>query len=623
MKSRSWTLLFSLMQGHWLPYLAAFLAMALGTAVGYVYPLIPAAVLDGLLGSPEEMGQGARVILDALGGEAFLRNNLWLAGVALTGMVAISSLAMYLRGRWSAVASEAVSLKLRNRVYEQLHRTNIRWHDTVDTGDIVQRCTSDVQTVRTFLSQQVVEIGRSLLLFSLAIPFMLMISAWMTLFALILFPLIVAFGIVFFLTVRSVFKKSDEAEGAMTSVLQENLTGVRVVRAFARQSFERDKFAGHNQAYRDGNRKLYLVMATYWSVSDVMCLAQTALVLVLGAYWVRDGYLSVGDLFAMLAYVNMMLWPIRQMGRTLSEMGKATVSLGRLAEVMEAGAEIEPAQSERLSLPASTQGRIEFQHVNFGYDDGQPVLRDVSFTAEPGQTLAFLGPSGSGKSTIMNLLLRLYDPDVGRILIDGIDIGKVNRSEVRQQFAVVMQEPFLYSRSVRENIRFGYQSAMDDQLIDAAHAACIHDSIEHFEKGYDTVVGERGVRLSGGQRQRLAIARALVKPAPVLILDDALSAVDTETEHHILKALRQRHGKRTTLLIAHRLSTLQQADAILVFDHGQIVQRGSHEQLIQQDGPYQRLWKIQTDLEAGLTEELGTLPVRSDATQPEAESGDA
>ncbi len=588
--------LWHVMAGQRLRYSAAVAAMLGATVVGYLEPLIPALVIDGLIRDDLEASPAIVVYLvELLGGREFLVANLWLPAVLLVGLMLVAGSMHFLRARLAAQASETVCRNLRNRLYSHLQALPAAYHESVETGDIVQRCTSDVETLRMFLAQQVVEIGRAVLLLAAVVPFMLWIDATMTLVALVMIPVIVVFATVFFLAVKRIFRQADEAEGRMTGRLQENLTAIRVVRAFARQDYEKQRFAGLNQAYRDHQQRLYNIMAAYWSSTDFLCLIQLGLVLVVGGWRVMHGELSPGALFAFLAYVNMLLWPIRQMGRILTDSGKAVVAIGRIGEILDEQAERDPPPDRRATLPEPVQGRIELAGVSFAYDGEPPVIDDVSLTIEPGQTLAILGPSGAGKSTLVQLMLRLHDPQAGRIHLDGVPIDTLPRMQVRRQFGVVLQEPFLYSRTVSENIRLGQWSATPDQLIEASTSAAVHEAIESFVAGYDTVVGERGARVSGGQRQRIALARALIKDPPVLVLDDALSAVDTQTERVILKALRRRHAKRTTIVIAHRLSTLMEADRIIVLDHGRIVQQGTHETLVREDGLYRRLWAIQNE----------------------------
>jgi ATP-binding cassette subfamily B protein len=475
------------------------------------------------------------------------------------------------------------------------------WHDTVQTGDIVQRCTSDVDTVRLFYREQVIQIAQAACRIAIGVPILLWLDWKLALSATALMPVIILFAVIFFSKVQGSFKKTDEAEGRMTATLQENLTGIRVVRAFARQEFEVDRFTKKNAEYRDRHWHLFKIMAVYWSSSDLLCMVQFAAIVFVGAWRASRGTMTIGTMIAFVSYAQMFIWPIREVGRVLTELGKTLVSIGRIREVLDVPEETNPPVV--IDPPARVRGDIQLSHVSFKHGE-KWVLQDVSLSVPAGKTLGLLGPSGSGKTTLVNLLLRLYDYDQGTITLDGIELKSLDRKYVRRQFGVVLQEPFLYSKTLRENIKLGRHTAADDEMILAAKAAAIHESIESFDAKYDTLIGERGVTLSGGQRQRAAIARALLKDAPIVIFDDALSAVDTHTENSILDQIRRRKGQHTMIIIAHRLSTLMHADQIAVLEKGRIAQLGTHDQLVAQEGLYRRLWNIQGVLAEDLRMEM-------------------
>jgi len=658
------------MAGQRLRYAAAVTAMLFSALALFVPPMISGQTINYVIkGLPMSVPGPVTHFIEQLGGRGYLAHNLWLCALGILVFATMGGVLGFLKDRWTALASESITLRLRDSLYDHLQRLPCSYHDKAPAGDLVQRCTSDVETIKGFLGLQAVEITRVGMMLLCMVPFMLALSGRLTVVAMSLMPVVMLFSLIFFKRVRRAFRVADEAEGQMTAVLQENLTGIRVVRAFARQDFECGKFATKNDATRDAWLKLLRLMAWYWSSSDLLCHLQNVLLLVCGAYWIMNGTVAVGTLFTFIVYENMLLWPLRGMGRTLTELGKATVSLERLQEILEHpleehnGASVSPASEvcvagvSPASWPAKplqdeihataandennrgqdgleTRGRdaratsrcprllgeISVRDLSFSFDGQAKVLDGISFDVQPGQTLAILGASGSGKSVLVHLLLRFYDYTEGSIKLDGHELRDLDRAMVRSQVSVVLQEPFLYSKTLRDNIRLGHSVASQSQLEDAAQAACVHDSIMQFEQHYETLVGERGVTLSGGQRQRVALARAIVRNPDLLILDDSLSAVDTRTEAMILSALRQRHGRRTTILISHRLSALRQADQIMVLEHGHVAQRGTHEQLLRQEGLYARLWRIQSSLEEDLTQEMGA-PVHVESEE-EAISND-
>ena len=579
-------------------YAASIGVQGLVAALQYVVPLVPQSVMDTVFAQPGRTAPAiSRWIMETMGGADRVRQHLWIPATVIGAAALVAAFLAVLRGRMTARAAQRSVRRLRQRVHHHLLRLPCSYFDRTESGDLLQRCTSDVETVQNLLSNQVAEMGRSVLLLLLAVPLMLSIDTGMALVSVALVIPIVLFAVFYFRVVSVKFRTKDEAEGRLTARAQENITGIRVVRAFGRQEFERQEFRARNAEHRDSDIELFRAFARFWSLSDATCLLQLLLVLVVGMWRVAHGTLGAGEYFFFLFASNMYIWPIRMLGRMLADLGKALVALERLHEVLDTPEEearaTDPGPEERL--PA---GGVEFHDVRFAYPKGAAVLDGVSFRIGPGETVAIMGPSGSGKTTVAALLQRFYEPTGGSITIGGTPLAQLDRRLVRARTATVLQPPFLYSRSVRDNVRLARAGLTHECVVSAAEDAAIHASVERFQQGYDTIIGERGITLSGGQRQRLAIARALVRDADLMILDDALSAVDTETERRILDAMRARRGRLPTLLIAHRLSTLAEADRIVVLEAGKVTDQGTHRELLQRPGLYRRLWEIQAELEA-------------------------
>lgn len=589
-------------EGERLRYGLAIGCLVAAALTQYLVPLVPQTVIDGVLVDGGERASAfTRRIVEALGGPERLGERLWIPGLAMVAITALAGLLMHLRTRLSAGASEAIAKRLRDRIYDHLQRLPCRTLDDRPSGDLLQRATSDVETLRAFLANQVMEIGRALFMLVAPLPVMFALDWRMALASTVLIPFIVLFSLLFFRRMRPIFERKEEAEGRMTTTITENLTGIRVVRAFARQDFEREKFAEHSGAFRDEDFRLFRLMAAFWSTSDLLCFLQQMIVVGFGLHLLVRGELEVGAFYYFITAVTMFIWPVRMMGRILAELGKAIVAIGRIREILdlpdEHADELPSAQPARR---ASAGIGIAFRDVSFAHR-GTPVLDRVTFAIGPGETLGLVGPSGAGKTTIVQLLLRLYDYDSGSIEIDGRELRSIPRGEIRGMVASVLQQPFLYSKSLRENILISAAGHLNDEeaMRNAAAVASVHESIESFPQRYETLVGERGITLSGGQRQRVAIARSLVQDPKLLVLDDALSAVDTRTESEILGGFRRRGAGHTTIIVAHRLSTLMHADRIVVLDRGRVVQVGRHDELVATPGLYRTLWEIQTSLGDG------------------------
>ena len=597
MKRKDLRLMLASMNGHWTKYLGSIGAMAINVCVSLVTPLVLAESIDAVIGAKRPLQLPAPILewVESMGGREFLLRNLWLMAGSLLALYLVGGLFQYVRGRWSAEASEDIAKNLRDRLYDHLQRLSFDYHVKAETGDLVQRCTSDVETIRRFLQTQLVEVFRTFLIVGIAVVVMLRINLNMTLVSLVLVPILFTWAFLFFRLVQKSFQKVDDAEGKMSAILQENLSGVRVVRAFGRQQYEVEKFAGFNDDLYKKHRHLGDLLAIYWPSSDFLSMAQAGIALVYGIVLAASGQLLVGEMTVFISYIWMLLWPVRQLGRILSDLGKALVSAGRIAEVLDT-----PLEPNQDGEDTDVSGDIHFDHVAFSYEKMNPVLIDIDFTVKGGQTVAILGATGSGKSTLVHLLQRLYDADQGAITIGGVDVRRIRKAHLRSRTGLILQEPFLYSRTLGENIKIAAPGADDADVAHAAQTACAEGFIKNFDKGYETLVGERGVTLSGGQQQRVAIARTLLKQNDILIFDDSLSAVDTETDQAIREALQLEKKHATTFIISHRLTTLSQADLILVLQNGRIAQQGTHDELIAEDGLYRRVWRIQSQLEEEL-----------------------
>lgn len=590
----------SLIGQNWTHFLWALIATIMMVIIGFLTPLLLSEIVDSILGSePFTMPDFLMNPINDLGGRDFLRQNLWIPALALILMNVVNGVFTFIKGRSSAIASENIARKLRNDLYRHLQHLPFAYHVKTQAGELIQRCTSDVDTIRRFLAVQVMEVVNTVLMVVIAMSILLPRSVPITLYSLILVPPLFCFATWFFKMVHKSFEVADEADGVLNAVLQENLSGVRVVRAFGQQEREVEKFDRVNNDLRKKNLRLNELLAIYWGGGDAISMTQTLLTLVVCIIYACNGWITVGTLIVFTSTLGMLLFPIRQLGRPLSDAGKAMVSMKRVQAILHEEAE----PDEPNALKPDLHGDIVFDHVSFAYpDDNVPVLRDVSFTIPAGKTAAVLGGTGSGKSTMMYLLQRLYTPTSGKITIGGVDIQQIDRKYLRAHVGLILQEPFLYSKSIRENVGITAPEQEAERIEHAADIASASGFIAKADKGWETVVGERGVTLSGGQKQRIAIARTLLKDNNILIFDDSLSAVDTETDAQIRAALRHEQKDVTTLIISHRVTTLSQADLILVLENGQITQQGTHAELCSQPGLYQRINSIQNALEEELTQ---------------------
>ena len=555
--------------------------------------------VDGVLGSDlSKIPEWVKAFLS----EETIRENpgkmLTIAALAVILLAAINIAANYYSKVFAAKGSESFVKGMRDQLYDHIQKLPYSWHVKNQTGDIIQRCTSDVDVVRNFVTNQLMEVFRIIFLIVFYMVIMFSMNVKISLIAVSFFPIVILYSGYFFSKIAQHFQEADEAEGILSSVVQENLTGVRVVRAFGRESFERKRFDEKNERFAGLWIYLGKFLSLYWSIGDLITGIQILTVICMGVLFTVDGNLTVGEFIAFVSYNSSMAWPVRSLGRIISEMSKAGVSIDRIAYILD---EKEEDDRPGVTKPAINKD-IVFDKVNFKYEEGAAVLKDVSFTVPAGKTFAILGNTGSGKSTLVHLLNRLYDlPDgCGKITIGGVDIRDIDRQYLRSQIGMVLQEPFLYSGSIKENVGITKESSAFDDIREACEIACVDSAIDSFTDGYETIVGERGVTLSGGQKQRVAIARMLVEHTPVMIFDDSLSAVEAQTDAMIREALKKRMAGTTVILIAHRITTLMQADCIMVLEDGAVAEMGSHEQLMEHHGIYRRIYDIQmnTQLDA-------------------------
>lgn len=550
---------------------AAYICLLFSTVLGLALPWLIKEVIDR-----------------ALAGEQ--GNFLLIAALAVV-VISVAKAAFSLgQGYLNESLAQGIAFDLRNILYDRIQRLSFAFHDRARTGDLMSRCTSDVDSVRLFFHMGLMNGANTTLTF-LSVSTVLLTLNWrLALVSLILIPILGVRAIMVAKQLRSLFMTVQRQFARMSAVLQENIAGVRVVRAFAREEHEIEKFGRESGRFMDD----MMAAVRQWSfnfpfMSFIVSVA-SALVLWYGGHEVVDGRLTVGGLVAFNGYLVMLAWPVRTLGWVMNLAARASSSGERLLDILDAKSEVQEAPDAR-HLPR-VRGNLRFESVSFGYDPQHLILRDVSFEAHPGQMVALVGRTGSGKSSLVSLIPRFYDPIAGRITIDGVDISKVTLSSLRKQIGIVLQETFLFSATARENLTYGLEGASQAAMEEAARAAHAHDFIVQLPQGYDTLVGERGIMLSGGQRQRIAIARTLLLDPPILILDDSTSSVDMETEYLIQEALRRLMRDRTTLVIAQRLTTVKRADSILVIEDGQIVEQGTHEELMAHGRAYLEIYDL-------------------------------
>ena len=579
--------LWRMMKGFRLPYLGATVSLALSAAAKTTTYLLLRYFVDSYFVTD------TRTV------------SLWMIALGFILLAGVEGTFSFLSGRLASYTAEGITRRLRNFLFDHIQHLTFAYHSRMQTGELIQRSTSDVDAVRRFYADQAISVGRIILLFVINFTALLSLNVRLAFVSIIAIPVIIVVSAFFFRKVARAYEAYQEQEATLSTTLQENLTGVRVVKAFARQAYEMDKFERDNWEKFVRGRTLLRTQAFFWPTTDLICGFQMLAGYLVGALMAIHGDITVGTYIAYTGLVVWIIYPMRNLGRLIVQTSTGLVSYDRVSQILKQ--KREPLEEGDVHPQTPVKGSLEFEHVSFEYEPNEKALEDISFTCKPGQVIALLGSTGSGKTTLVNLLPRFFEYTSGRILLDGVDLNRYPRKYLRQQIGIVEQEPFLFSRSIRENITYGLDRQVTQAEVEwAARTAAIHEVILGFPAGYDTIVGEKGVTLSGGQKQRLTIARTLLKDPRILIMDDSTSSVDTETEAEIRSALEAVMEHRTTFIIAHRIQSIMNADLILVMDQGRIIQRGRHADLVAQDGIYQRIFNLQTRIEDELEKEISS-----------------
>lgn len=587
--------MFKWMGGTWPLMLVAILLLYGISYLRTLMPLFGQHIIDNILS--DKPSKLPTFFANLLVSDTRFHELLLAAGMIL--LLAVGRAIMIFFRRWiSGYYGETVAYRLRNKLYQKLQNADYYFHTHSETGDLIQRCTTDVEAYKRFISERIIELFRLLLLVGLSIWQMSKLNTNITWISLMATPIILGIAIFYFIKIEKAFTIIEANEAKMTTHVQENVSGARVVKAFANEAYEVNKFDNLNRTFTDSDFNLIRKMSLFWSVTDFICFMQFCLIAVVGIIYASRQIITVGMYTAFLAYAGNIIWPMRQLGRLVGDFSKSTVAIWRLQKIINNKDEYDPNEP---NLTPEIKGHVTFDHVSFKFNDSlDDQIIDIDFDVPAGKTVAILGKTGSGKSTLMNLLVRLLDYQKGEIRVDGIPVKDIEKHHLRNHVGIILQEPFLFSKTVAENIGIADKKIGTDRIESVAKIAQVHDDIINFEAGYKTLVGERGVTLSGGQKQRVAIARMLLKPKPILIFDDSLSAVDTETDIQIRKALNKEWKNSTVFIITHRITTAKEADQIVVLEDGKVKELGTHEELIQIEGLYKNVWEIQSRLDLQL-----------------------
>lgn len=518
---------------------------------------------------------------------------LILLGIIIVVLQALRGLIRFIDSYLKGWVSEKIAMNMRNEMYKKLNTLSYSYHNNSDVGDLIQRCTTDIDTSCMFVSMRLPELVNIIATVSIGAYQVGKINLTLMLVSLISMPIFAISSVIYFNYVNKKYTEIEKSEAKMTTIIQENLAANRVVKAFHREKYEIDKMDKQSIDYSNKMMKFNLVSDIYWGISDCFAYLQYAITLVVSIYLAKYNLVDAGDIVACFLLLGMLIWPVRSLGRIISEFGKTIVSVNRIQEVMDQKSEYVDCGNDIHPIT----GNLSFENVSFTFPDADlPLLNNISFDIKKGETVAIVGRTGCGKSTIVNLLTRMLEYTDGHIYLDGVELNTMDKKYVRKNIGLVAQDPFLFSKTIYENINITRIGSEND-VYNAAKIANIDEDIRNFEYGYDTLVGEKGTTLSGGQKQRIAIARTLISRKPIIIFDDSLSAVDSETDILIRKAIKEANKNITTIVITHRTTTAKEADKIIVLDNGKIIEIGTHEQLVSNNNLYSKLWQRQGKLE--------------------------
>ncbi|MFA5283038.1 MAG: ABC transporter ATP-binding protein [Bacilli bacterium] len=576
--------------GYLFCFIVLFLAVGLSVLSTFMLKVLVDTLTKDIINSPEKVGQLELFVASLFGGPEFLSNNLWIFSIIIIGIALAVALISCARLILRTYASTSIGKNIQLTLFEHIDRFPYSYFKRHDSGNLIQICTRDETELRKFMVADTFSIVYTFYIVCFSVAILLSLSWKIALVPLILLPVLFIYSFFLIKSVRSRYKATDESDAIITGRMQENLNAVRIVKAYNNESYEIGEFDKNLDDYKHKFIRWRGLSSFFFSSSDIFVFGTIVLTLIFGLYLALTGEISAGTVVVSFSYVEMMVWPLRDVATILSNLAKALVSIDRINLIIK-----EPIEDIVTGVKPPINGEIIFDNVSFKFDDSNTsFIKNVSFKIKAGQTVAIMGKTGSGKSTIAYLLTRLYDYTSGSIRIDGIELSTIAKEYLRKNVSTVLQEPFLFSKSIMNNIRVAHKEATEEQVYKAADIADIHESISSFQSGYNTEVGEKGVTLSGGQKQRVAIARTILDNSPILIFDDSLSAVDTETDYRIRQRLKDRQKNTTTLIITHRVATAKDADLIIVLEDGQVSEMGSHDELVIKPGLYKRIYEIQT-----------------------------